>query len=126
MLAPFGSSYDIFASINYFKGVNLMLKIRSSKMFVVVLAMLVFATTAYAFAAANTVPASYAGEGSGAISGYTVSNIVYTYDTANPSNVTDVDFDLNAAASSVDVSLTGAGSLQGCTNTGGTSWNCPI
>lgn len=103
-----------------------MLKIRSSKMFVVVVAMLVFATAAYAFAAANTVPASYAGEGSGAISGYTVSNIVYTYDTANPSNVTDVDFDLNAAASSVDASLTAGGALQGCTNTGGTSWNCPI
>jgi FlaG/FlaF family flagellin (archaellin) len=103
-----------------------MFRFRSSKLFVVVLAVLVFATAAYAFAAANTVPASYAGEGSAAISGYTVSNIVYTYDTANPSNVSDVDFDLNAAASNVDVSLTAAGTLQGCTNTGGNSWNCPI
>jgi hypothetical protein len=32
----------------------------------------------YAFAAANTVPATRAGDGSGANSGYTASSVVYT------------------------------------------------
>jgi hypothetical protein len=103
-----------------------MFRFRSSKLFVVVLVVLVLATSAYAFAAANTVPASRAGEGSGAISGYTVSNIVYTFDTANPSNLTQVAFDLDAAAATVKVSLTAAGTLQACTNPSTTHWTCTL
>jgi len=103
-----------------------MFHFRSSKLFIVVLVVLVLATSAYAFAATNTVPASRAGEGSGAISGYTVSNIVYTFDATNPSNLTDVDFDLDAAAATVRVSLTAAGTLQSCSNTSGTSWTCAL
>ena len=38
---------------------------------------LILAASIYGFAAANTVPGTSAGDGSGAISGYTVSNIVY-------------------------------------------------
>ncbi len=37
---------------------------------------------AYAFTASNTVPATYAGEGTGVVSGYTVYNIHYTGLTA--------------------------------------------
>lgn len=103
-----------------------MFRFRSSKLFVVVLVVLVLATSAYAFAATNTVPASRAGEGSGAISGYTVSNIVYTFDTANPSNLTQVAFDLDAAAATVKVSLTAAGTLQSCANPSTTHWTCAL
>mgnify|MGYP001578824857 CR=1 FL=1 len=103
-----------------------MFHFRSSKLFFVVLVVLVLATSAYAFAATNTVPASRAGEGSGAISGYTVSNIVYTFDTANPSNLTNVAFSLDAAAATVKVSLTAAGTLQTCTNPSGTNWTCTL
>ena len=50
---------------------------------------------AHAFTASNTVPASKAGSGAGAISGYTVSNIAYT-NTAG--SITQVAFNLDAAA----------------------------
>ncbi|HET7143237.1 MAG TPA: hypothetical protein VFI68_04375 [Anaerolineales bacterium] len=103
-----------------------MFHFRSSKMFIVVLVVLVLATSAYAFAATNTVPASRAGEGSGAISGYTVSNIVYTFDTSNPSDLTNVAFSLDAAAATVKVSLTAAGTLQACTNPSGNNWTCAL
>ena len=104
-----------------------MFHFRSSKLFIVVLVVLVLATSAYAFAATNTVPASRAGEGSGAISGYAVSNIVYTFDTANPSNLTTVAFDLDNPATTVKVSLAAAGTLQNCTSsTPFTHWTCNL
>lgn len=40
-----------------------------------------------AFTAANTVPGSVAGSGSGTISGYTVSAVDYTLNAANPQNL---------------------------------------
>ncbi len=53
----------------------------------------VIAAATYAFAAANTVPASYAGDGSGAISGFVISNIHYTLNAANPAgDITNVTF----------------------------------
>ena len=47
----------------------------------VVLLVLIVAASAYAFAAANNVPASGAGDGEDAISGYNVTNVHYTLDT---------------------------------------------
>jgi hypothetical protein len=60
--------------------------------FVVVILALIFAATAYGFAAANTVPGSTAGDGSGAVSGYTISAIHYTLNTANPGKLDAVAF----------------------------------
>ncbi|NWG07607.1 MAG: hypothetical protein HXY35_13075 [Chloroflexi bacterium] len=97
---------------------------RSSKLFVVVLVVLVFATAAFAFAASNTVPASYAGEGASVTSGYTVSNVVYNLNATTPSNVDSVTFTLNAAASTVKVRLVTTGSYFNCTNTAGFNWSC--
>lgn len=55
-------------------------------------------TATYAFAAANTVPASNAGDGSGAISGFTISNIHYTLNAASPAgDVSSVSFQLSPA-----------------------------
>ncbi|MGD0167486.1 MAG: hypothetical protein ABSC51_09410 [Gaiellaceae bacterium] len=85
---------------------------------------LLIATAAYAFTAANTVPASYAGDGSGAINGYTVSAIAYTLDAANPTLIKSVAFTLNTAASSAYVSVTGAAPYQGCTISGGVNVSC--
>ena len=70
---------------------------RSLKLASVLLIVLVLSMAIYAFAAANTVPASSAGDGSGAISGYTVSAIHYTLNAANPGNVDSVAFTLSAA-----------------------------
>ena len=96
---------------------------RSTKLFVVMLVVLVFATAAFAFAASNTVPASYAGEGASVTSGYTVSNVVYNLNAATPSNIDSVAFTLNAAASTVKVRLVTTGSYFTCTNVG-LNWTC--
>jgi hypothetical protein len=97
---------------------------RSSKLFVVVLVVLVFATAAFAFAAANTMPVTYAGEGSSVTSGYTVSAVVYNLNTTTPSNIDSVTFSLNAAATNVSIRLATLGSYYDCTNTTGFNWSC--
>ena len=48
----------------------------------------------YAFAAQNTVDSSYAGDGTGSVTGYFVKNITYTLDSNDPSRILSVRFDL--------------------------------
>lgn len=105
-----------------------MFRFRSSKMFIVVLVIMAFATTAYAFAASNTVDASNAGEGSTAIGGYAITNITYTYSTANPSMISFVDFDIAPAAGKAGVSLVSGGTLTDCgaLTAGGSHAHCPV
>ena len=73
-----------------------------------------------ALAAANTVPATYAGDGSGTISGYTVSSVVYTLNGTNPQNLDQVDFNVDVApqaGSTMKIKLVAAGSTwYTCTN----------
>jgi hypothetical protein len=92
---------------------------------------MILATSAYAFAASNTVPASNAGEGQTAIGGYTVSAVTYTYSTANPSQISTVGFTIAPAATKASVSLVNTtGLLQACVGTGPgptwTAWTCNI
>ena len=100
-----------------------MFRFRIFKVLVFVIISLIFTTTAYAFAATNTVPNSYAGEGAGTVSGYTVSNLQYNLNAAIPSNIDSVQFTLNAAATSVQVRLVTTGSYFSCTNVG-LNWTC--
>jgi hypothetical protein len=72
------------------------------------------AVATYGFAAANTVPASNAGDGQAAISGFTVSNVHYTLDTVNPQNVSEVSFTLSPSLP--------AGGASRISLDGGTSW----
>ena len=82
----------------------------------------------YAFAAANTVPETYAGDGQGIISGYVVSLIHYTLDATDPSKINTVDFTLDHPATVVKVKLVDPGTTYyGCTITGGgISVSCTI
>jgi hypothetical protein len=96
---------------------------RSSKFFVVLL-VLIFASAAFALAASNTVPSTYAGEGASVTSGYNVTNVVYNLNATTPSNIDSVTFTLDAAASNVKIRLVTTGSYYGCSNTSGTNWNC--
>jgi len=81
----------------------------------------------YAYAAANTVPTTYAGDGQGTISGYVVSAIHYTLDVTDPSKISTVDFTLDHAATLAKVKLVAAGTTYyDCTITGGTSVSCNI
>ncbi len=68
------------------------------RLLAVIVLLLMLGTATYAFAAANTVPASLAGDGSGAITGFTISNIHYTLDGANPGgDITNVTFTVSPA-----------------------------
>jgi hypothetical protein len=100
-----------------------MFRFRMLKVLVFIFISLAFATTAYAFAATNTVPNSYAGEGAGTVSGYTVTNLQYNLNAATPSNIDSVQFTLNAAATTVQVRLVTTGSYFSCTNVG-LNWTC--
>lgn len=105
-------------------------QITSSRRMLLVLALAIVATISYAtyaFTAANTVPASTAGEGTGAISGYTISGIDYTLNGANPSNIDAVGFTLAPAPpatgtvaikiNAVGYSCTFAGAAANCVTT---------
>ncbi len=103
-----------------------MFRTRSLKITIILLIALALAASIYAFAASNSVPDGKAGAGSGTITGYDVTNVVYTQDSSNPVNITAVDFDLDAAAGTVRVRLMTTGTLQNCTNTTGNHWACTI
>ena len=80
----------------------------------------VVASSAYAFTASNTVPASNAGSGSGAISGYTATNVSYSLNASNPQNIDAVTFTISpTTTATVKVQLAAAGSWYSCTNTAG-------
>lgn len=80
----------------------------------------VVASSAYAYTASNTVPASSAGAGSGAISGYTATNVSYTLNTSNPQNIDAVTFTIApTTTTTVKVQLVGGGSWYSCSNSGG-------
>jgi hypothetical protein len=79
----------------------------------------IVAPAAYAFTAANTVPSSSAGSGSGAISGYTVSSVSYTLNASNPQNVDQVAFTISPTSGTVKVQVVSGGSWYACTNSSG-------
>ncbi|MGE0599722.1 MAG: hypothetical protein AB7J35_11375 [Dehalococcoidia bacterium] len=72
------------------------------------------AVLTYGFAAANGVPASNAGDGQAAISGYAVTNVHYVLNSSNPSTIDSVTF-------SISPGLTGAATSRISLN-GGSTW----
>ena len=89
---------------------------------------LILAASVYGFAAANTFPDgdTYAGEGSTNILGYAVTNVTYGLETSDsdPSDIDQVTFTLNAAASSAYVSFDGGSNWDSCSISGGTNVTC--
>lgn len=102
--------------------------------------LLLVMSVAYAFAAANVVPTSGAGDGSGAISGYTVANIDYLVTdggNSDPSTIDRVTFDLSDTADGITVGqprdvtislVSGGTTYYACTITGSGPWaaSCPV
>jgi hypothetical protein len=94
---------------------------------------LIVAAGVYAFAAANVVPESGAGDGTGTISGYTVTNVTYdTNDDGDPATLDEVTFDIAATASAgaptevfVEVDA-GTDNWFSCADGGGGTWACTI
>lgn len=101
---------------------------RNFKIVFVLLIIAAVSVAAYAFAAANTVPDTKAGDGSGTVSGYTVTSVVYTLNGTDPSTLDSVEFDLGAAAATgkVKVQLVATtGNWYTCTQVGVTTvWTC--
>jgi len=75
--------------------------LRNFKVILLVLAILVIAGSAYAFAAQNIVEDSAAGYKASVVPGYTVTNIVYDLDDTNPTLVDAITFDIAPSAGSV-------------------------
>ncbi|HEY7660137.1 MAG TPA: hypothetical protein VIC58_06025 [Actinomycetota bacterium] len=75
----------------------------------------------FGLAASNTVPATKAGDGSGAISGYVLSGVHYTLNGTDPALIDQVAFTLDSApvaGSTLKAQLVSAGSWYTCTNAG--------
>jgi hypothetical protein len=105
---------------------------KSSRVLLVTLLLFVLAGATYAFAADNTVEASFAGDGSKTISGYYVVDVNYILTTGFEA-IESVGFKLednigaNLTASKVAASLTTGGTLVPCTSSdSGTTWSCPF
>jgi len=76
----------------------------------------VMAVGGYAFTAGNTVPNTKAGDGTGTITGYTVSSVHYALNTTDPSTLDSVSFNLNStpvAGSTVKAKI--GGTWYSCT-----------
>lgn len=70
-----------------------------------------------AFTASNTVPGTKAGDGSGAVSGYTISGVHYALQSADPTKFDTVTFNLDATpASGSTIKVKVGGSWYSCTN----------
>ncbi|MDB5169354.1 MAG: hypothetical protein JWO41_710 [Candidatus Saccharibacteria bacterium] len=86
---------------------------------IAIVAALAIGGGAYAFTASNTVPVSTAGAGSGAVSGYTVTNLHYGLNTTTPGNIDSLTFTISPAvpsASAGKVTIAAALSAGGPTN----------
>ena len=98
--------------------------LKSMKVLLTVFVIVALSAAAYAFAASNTVPDTRAGDGSGTVSGYTVTSVAYTLNASDPSTLDSVSFDLGSAATQVEAQLVAAGTWYSCTLDTGTVWEC--
>ncbi len=100
--------------------------LRNVKFLVVILAVLVIAGSAFAFADANTVPDTKLGDGFGVVSGYTVTAVEYTLKESDPSALESVKFDVGAVAETVQVQLVASsGTWYSCAVVDtSTVWTC--
>ena len=98
---------------------------RTLKIGLALMVVTIIAAVGYAFAAANTVPDTKAGDGQGTVSGYTITAVVYNLNAADPSTLDSVGFDTGAAAAQVQVQLVATtGSWYSCALDTGTTWTC--
>ncbi len=106
---------------------------RTTSIVTSVLLAALIALSTYALTAANTVPATNAGQGSGAIVGYAVSGTSYTLDVTSPQLATSTSFTLDApypAAVGTVRAKFGSAAYQNCSlssSTASTStWSCSL
>lgn len=88
---------------------------KKGKIAVIIVIALILSVTTYAFAAANTVPVTAAGDGNGTITGYTISAVSYSLDSSN-TNITAVAFNAVPANGTPAVAPTFKVQITGTTN----------
>jgi hypothetical protein len=79
--------------------------LRSGPVLIAIGLVALFAVGGAVFTAANTVPASSAGEGTSTVSGYTISAIAYNLNGTDPSNVDTITFTATADNGSTATTL---------------------
>jgi hypothetical protein len=98
-----------------------MIRLLRPRTLLAVMLVLILAAAVYGFAATNTVTATAAGDGTGVISGYAITNVAYTLNGSNPGTIDSVAFSINpTSAGTVRIKLVAAGSTwYNCTNAAG-------
>ena len=104
-------------------------KIMQPKYIAIAFIILTLGVIAYGYAAANVVPESGAGDGSGTVSGYTISNIDYALLSSDPSKVASVSFDVDATSGASDpndvqVTVDSGTTWTACTGPVESTWTC--
>jgi hypothetical protein len=94
---------------------------RNIKVLLFVLALIVIAGSAYAFAATNTIADSAAGYKASAVPGYSVTSIVYDLDATDPTVIDAITFSITPLSGSAPAALV---KLQ--TADGGSWTNCSL
>jgi hypothetical protein len=97
---------------------------RNMRILLIVLAVLAIAGGTLAFAAQNTVDASLAGDGLGAVTPYDVTDIVYTPIELIPDLLSKVEFSTDEIAVTVYVQLVDGGDWYICEAADGLAWSC--
>ncbi len=94
----------------------------------VICAGLVMAAASYGYATSNSISASRAGDGTGAISTYGVSGVQFGLDVNDPSLITRATFSLagSVGAQTAAVRFNTSGTWYGCSISGGTNVICTI
>jgi len=89
----------------------------SRRLAVVIASVAVLGGASYAFLAAlSGLPTgTHAGAAQVSVSGYTVSNLAYTYSSSDPDDINQVEFTLDNDAGVVHLQLVGSGTWYACT-----------
>ena len=104
-------------------------KLLQPKYIAIALIILTLGVVAYGYAAANVVPESGAGDGTGTVSGYTISNIDYTLLETDPTKVASVALDVAAtggagAPNEVKITVDSGTTWVACTGPVTNTWTC--
>jgi len=104
-------------------------KLFQPKYLTLLLILVILGSAAYGLAAANVVPETGAGEGSGTVSGYTISNVAYTLLVADPTKVASVSIDVApkstaGPAAVVRISVDAGVTWVSCTGPTVNTWLC--
>lgn len=103
------------------------------KKIILIVLVAVLVAVGFAYAAANTVPVTGAGDGTNTIAGYKVTGVHYNLDTTDPSMIASVDFMLSRlnsqsnSAETVSIQLLSGGDWYPCSiPSGSNNWLCTI